>query len=147
MNDRNYTVQTKIARPVSEVFEAVIDDRQLARYFVDKASGPLREGQEIVWHWGQWGDYPVIVKRIVRNERIELELDTVAWKKLTTGSYPVMVIMEFESLSETTTMISISEAGWLHDEPGYKASHENCGGWTHMSICLKAYLEHAIDLR
>ena len=30
---------------------------------------------------------------------------------------------------------------------GLKASYDNCGGWMHMSCCLKAYLEYGINLR
>jgi hypothetical protein len=44
-------------------------------------------------------------------------------------------------------MLSISEQGWKTDAPGIKGSLDNCGGWTHMAMCLKAYIEHGIDLR
>jgi hypothetical protein len=56
-------------------------------------------------------------------------------------------MMEFESIDGQSTMFSISESGWHRDDPGLKASHENCGGWQHMALCLKAFLEHGIDLR
>ncbi len=46
-----------------------------------------------------------------------------------------------------STMLSISEQGWLTDEAGLKGSHDNCSGWTHMALCLKAFVEHGIDLR
>lgn len=147
MNNRNYSVQTQIARPIEQVFQAVVEENQLAKYFVGTATGPLREGRHVVWYWEEWGHYPVTVKRVIPNQRIELEIDTVAWKKYTSQGYPVLITMEFERLSENSTMITISESGWRSDEPGYKASHENCSGWTHMSLCLKAYLEYGIDLR
>ena len=44
-------------------------------------------------------------------------------------------------------MLSISESGWKTDEEGLKGSHDNCGGWQQMAMCLKAYLEYDIDLR
>ena len=44
-------------------------------------------------------------------------------------------------------MLSISESGWKTDREGLKGSHDNCSGWTHMAMCLKAYLEHGLDLR
>lgn len=147
MQPRNYTVQTQIARPDSEVYQAIVDEQQLSQYFVEKSSGPLREGSRIVWNWGKWGDYPVTVKTMIPNQRIEFELNSTEWKKTTENGYGVLVIVELETLSENSTMLSISESGWLHDEPGYKASHDNCGGWTHMQLCLKAYLEYGIDLR
>ncbi len=48
---RNYTVKTKILRPVADVFDAVISSEKLQRYFVNGASGNLEEGERIVWHW------------------------------------------------------------------------------------------------
>lgn len=147
MSPRNYSVQTQINKPVPVVFEAIVQPGHLCKYFVDKSSGTLVEGKDINWHWGQWGDYPVTVTKLVPNKLIELEINSTAWKKTTDAGYAVKMIFELEPLSDTSTMLTISEAGWLHDEPGYKASHENCGGWTHMALCLKAYLEYGIDLR
>ncbi len=78
---------------------------------------------------------------------IQLKLDSKAWKKTPDEPYPVKVIFEFESLDDDTTMLSISEEGWKTDADGLKASHDNCGGWSHMATCLKAWIEHDIDLR
>ena len=64
MEERNYQVQTKINRPVGDVFDAIVNDELLQKYFTDRSSGPLAEGQTIVWHWSEWGDYPVEVKKI-----------------------------------------------------------------------------------
>ena len=44
-------------------------------------------------------------------------------------------------------MVRISESGWRETPAGLKASYDNCGGWMHMALCLKAYLEHGINLR
>jgi uncharacterized protein YndB with AHSA1/START domain len=77
---------------------------------------------------------------------IELALDSKEWEKTQSEAYEVLVIFEFEEL-EDGTMLSISEQGWKTDAPGIKGSLDNCGGWTHMAMCLKAYIEHGIDLR
>jgi len=45
---RNYTVQTKILRPVADVFDAVISSERLKGYFVNGASGNLVEGERVV---------------------------------------------------------------------------------------------------
>lgn len=145
---RNYTIQTKILRPVSEVFDAVVSKDKLCKYFTSKASGDFEEGAEIRWRWGHYEiELPVIVDRIVANELIELTLDSKVWKKTISKSYPVKVIFEFEKLEDGATMLSISEEGWKTDPDGLKGSHDNCGGWTHMAMCLKAWIEHDIDLR
>lgn len=144
---RNYRIQTKICRPVGDVFAAIIERDKLCHYFVNAASGDLTEGAEIRWHWDHYGENPVTVKKIVKNELILLGLDSKEWDKTKVESYEVLVRFEFESLEDGDTMLSISEEGWKTDAEGLKASHDNCGGWQHMAMCLKAWLEHGIDLR
>ncbi len=147
MTERNYTVQTKIQRPVAVVFDAIVNEETICKYFADKTSGPLVEGQRIIWTWNHCGDCPVVVKRIVENELVHLELDSQEWKKTEGDAYKVDVSLEVESLDDGSTMLSISEQGWLTDKSGLKGSHDNCSGWTHMAMCLKAWIEHNIDLR
>ena len=143
---RNYTVRTKIKRPVADVFDAVVSSERMLGYFVDGASSDLIEGTTVIWRWDHYGEYPVVVKKVVANELIELALDSKEWDKTATEAYEVKVIFEFEELNDGT-MLSISEEGWKSDADGLKGSHENCSGWTHMAMCLKAYIEHGIDLR
>ena len=145
---RNYTVQTRIMRPVAEVFDAIVSSDKLCNYFTDRSSGDLEEGREVGWHWAHYEPtLPVTVNRIVENALIELTLESAEWKKTVAESYPVKVIFEFEALDADSTMLSISEDGWKTDTDGLKASHDNCGGWAHMGMCLKAWIEHGIDLR
>lgn len=144
---RNYTVQTRIKRPVADVFDAVMSSEKMQQYFVDGASEDLIEGATVRWRWNQYGENPVVVKKVVRNERIELTLNSREWDKTTDEAYDVLVVFEFEALDEGGTLLSISEEGWKTDADGLKGSHDNCGGWTHMAMCLKAWIEHGIDLR
>lgn len=146
--DRNYTVQTKILRPVADVFDAVVRSEILCHYFTDKTTGDLVEGTEVGWTWNHYEfTLPANVDQVIDNKRIELTIDSAEWKKTTAETYPVKVIFEFEALDDGSTLLSISEAGWRTDADGLKGSHDNCGGWTHMAMCLKAWLEHGIDLR
>lgn len=144
---RNYTVRTKILRPVAEVFDAIISREKLCRYFTDKASGDLVPGEVIRWHWDHYGELPIRVDEVIANERIVLTLNSRDWDKTSSDAYDVSVVFDFELLDDGNTMLSISEAGWKTDADGLKASHENCSGWTHMAVCLKSWIEHGIDLR
>jgi uncharacterized protein YndB with AHSA1/START domain len=145
---RNYTVQTKILRPVADVFDAIVKRSKLCNYFTGHASGDLEENTEVRWRWNHYEfELPVTVDKIVVNELIQLTLDSGTWKKTVDESYPVRVIFEFEELEDGNTMLSISEDGWKTDAGGLKGSHDNCGGWSHMAMCLKAWIEHDIDLR
>ncbi len=143
---RNYTVQTRINRPVADVFDAVVSSERMKKYFLDGASSDLVEGKEVTWRWDHYGENPVTVRKVVENELIELAIDSREWDKTKSEAYEVLVIFEFEKIDDGT-MLSISEQGWKTDADGLKGSHENCGGWTHMAMCLKAYIEHGIDLR
>jgi uncharacterized protein YndB with AHSA1/START domain len=144
---RNYTVQTRIMRPAADVFDAVVCKEKMMNYFVTGASDDLREGATIRWRWNHYGENPVVVKKIVDNKLVELTLDSREWDKTKDEAYDVRVIFEFEELEDGSTMLSISEEGWKTDADGLKGSHDNCGGWTHMAMCLKAWIEHGIDLR
>lgn len=144
---RNYTVSTRIEKPVKEVFNAVVSKDILNKYFTDGSSADLKEGKRIKWRWDHYGELSVVVRKIVKNKLIELVLDSREWDKTKEDAYDVTVIFDFESLDDGATKISISEQGWRADSEGLKASHDNCSGWTHMATCMKAWLEHGIDVR
>ncbi len=144
---RTFTIQTTINKPVGEVFDAIVDPSKLQQYFAGRSSGPLAPGARVVWFWEGWGEYPVTVDEVVPHERVVLRLNSTEWKKSSSDSYDVRVVFEVESLSPDKTLLKISEDGWKDDADGIKASYENCGGWQHMATCMKAWLEHGIDLR
>ena len=140
--DLKFQVQLKIRRPVAEVFEGVVNPGKLSGYFVQKSSGPLREGTTVKWTFAEVpGDHDVVVRRVVANEQIVFE-----WAAAE-GGYNTTVAMTFVPLDAVTTMVKISESGWRETAAGLAASYDNCGGWMHMALCLKGYLEHGINLR
>jgi uncharacterized protein YndB with AHSA1/START domain len=143
----NYTIRTKINKPVVDVFNAIVSSARIIKYFTNGSSGDLIEGEEVIWHWDDYGSNPVFVKTVRPNALIELTLNSENWQKTKGHAYQVLVSIEFESLDDESTMLSISESGWRTDAEGLKGSHDNCGGWQHMAMCLKAFLEYGIDLR
>ena len=145
--DKNFELRTTINRSQPEVFNAVADQKYLTQYFVDRTSGSLNSGDTVIWAWNQWGEHPVTVQEVSPHSKIVFTLNSVQWKKSESDDYDVTVTFEFESLEDDKTLVTVSEAGWKQDADGYKASHENCGGWQHMLMCLKGYLEHGVDLR
>jgi uncharacterized protein YndB with AHSA1/START domain len=140
--DLKFQVQLKIQRPVADVFDGVVNPAKLSGYFVQKASGPLREGTTVQWTFAEVpGDHDIVVRKVVVNERIVFE-----WAA-SEGGYNTTVEMSFVPLDGAATMVKISESGWRETPKGLAASYDNCGGWMHMALCLKAYLEHGINLR
>lgn len=137
-----FEVQLKILKPVAEVFEAVVNPRKLSGYFVKSASGPIAEGETVMWTFAELpGESPVRVETLVKNERIVLHWDA------SEGGYQTRVEMHFKPLEGGATMVQIRESGWKDTAKGIESSYGNAGGWMHMMCCLKAYLEHGINLR
>jgi uncharacterized protein YndB with AHSA1/START domain len=140
--DLKFQVQVKIQRPVAEVFDGVVNPTKLSGYFVQKASGPLREGTTVQWTFAEVpGDHDIVVRQVVANERVVFEWGAAE------GGYNTTVEMQFVPLDATTTMVRISESGFRETPAGLAASYGNCGGWMHMGMCLKAYVQHGINLR
>jgi uncharacterized protein YndB with AHSA1/START domain len=140
----SFQVQLKIRKPVSEVFDAVVDPKKLSGYFTRTASGPLATGQTVMWSFAEApdvGEFPVKVKEVVKNSRISF-----GWESAE-GGYDTLVEMTFVPLDGGATMVQIRESGWRDTPEGVKASYDNAGGWMHMMACLKAYLEYGINLR
>lgn len=152
-----FQVQTKVQRPVHEVFDAVYNPKKLSGYFTTAgASAPLDEGTTVMWGFADFDGgkpFPVYVKQVIADKLIAFEWaaseqnDDANPKSLTQLPYNTRVEMHFESLGPSSTLVRIGESGWKETEKGLQASYGNCQGWMHMSMCLKAYLEHGINLR
>jgi uncharacterized protein YndB with AHSA1/START domain len=141
-----FEVAGRIARPVHEVFEAVVDPEQLSRYFTTGgAKGRLESGATVMWDFADFpGAFPVEVVEVVPDQRIVLR-----WDATDDGSetYQTTVTMSFEPLDGDRTLVTIAEEGWRPTEAGQRASYDNCEGWTNALCCMKAWLEHGITLR
>ena len=140
-----FQVHAKISKPRNEVFDAVANPEKLSKYFTTGgASGPLRAGTQVVWKFADYpGDIVVFVTKATPNELIVFE-----WKAEDPESdYTTTVEMAFESLTPRTTLVGITESGWRETPRGLKSSYMNCQGWMNMLCCLKAWLEHNINLR
>ena len=137
-----FQVQMKIRKPVAQVFDGVVNPKKLSGYFTKTASGPIAEGTTVMWSFPEFeGEFPVIVRQVIANERIVFE-----WEAMERG-YNTKVEMVFKALDANNTMVQISESGWRDTPKGIESSYGNCGGWMAMLSFLKAYLEHGINLR
>jgi uncharacterized protein YndB with AHSA1/START domain len=144
--DLTFKVSGRIARPVGEVFEAVVDPGELSHYFATGgAKGRLETGATVTWDFHDFpGAFPVEVVEVEKDKRIVLR-----WAASDPeGSYMTTVTMSFEPLDDgRRTLVTISEGGWRETSSGLKASFGNCEGWTGMLAAMKVWLEHGINLR
>ena len=142
-----FEVAGRIARPVEEVFEAIVDPGTLSRYFTTGgAEGRIEPGATVSWSFHDFpGAFPVEVVEVEKNKRIVLRWE--ADEKDPSAKYDTIVTMRFEALEDGRTLVSIAEEGWRETPAGLKASYGNCMGWSQMLCAMKAWVEHGINLR
>ncbi len=144
-----FTVSGRIAKPVHDVFEAVVDPDELSGYFTTGgARGRLETGATVTWDFHDFpGAFPVHVVEVVQDEKIVLRWGAADGTEDQGGSYETTVTMGFEQLDDGRTLVTISEGGWRKNAAAQKASYGNCEGWTGMLCAMKVYIEHGINLR
>lgn len=141
-----FQVQTKIQKPVEEVFDAVHNPDKLSGYFTNGgASASLNEGTTVEWRFAdtpgeEIGPFPVEVKKVIPNKLIVFE-----WQGA--KDHNTLVEMNFEKTGPEETLVKITETGWKEDQSDLNSSYGNCMGWTQMLCCLKGYVEYGINLR
>ena len=154
-----FAISGRIARPVHDVFEAVVDPGQLSEYFTTGgAKGRLETGATVVWDFADFpGAFPVKIVEVVPDRRIVLEWDAAESDQLETkdrgsmadAGYRTTVTMSFTPVDGDAgrTLVEIAEEGWRETPAGLKASYGNCMGWSQMLAALKVWIEHGINLR
>ena len=141
-----FKVSGRIARPLHDVFEAVVDPDQLSRYFTTNgAKGRLETSATVVWDFADFpGAFPVHVVEVDPDRRIVLRWQAADGDD---DPYETTVTIEFEALDDERTLVTIAEDGWRDTVRGQQASYDNCEGWTGMLCAMKVWLEHGINLR
>jgi uncharacterized protein YndB with AHSA1/START domain len=141
-----FKISGRIARPLHDVFEAVVDPDQLSDFFTTGgAKGRLETGATVTWDFADFpGAFPVEVVEVETDRRIVLQ-----WQATDSPDdpYSTTVTMEFDALDDGRTLVTIAEDGWRDTAAGQEASYGNCEGWTGMLCALKVWLEHGINLR
>lgn len=149
--EMKFTVGGRIAKPVSEVFEAVVNPEHLSHFFTTGgAQGRLESGATVTWDFHDFpGAFPVQVVEVEQDKRIVLRWDGPedAIEPDASGAKRTIVTMTFTALEDGRTHVQISEEGWSSTPEGLKASYGNCEGWTGMLCAMRMWLEHEINLR
>lgn len=146
-----FTIAGRISKPVSEVFEAVVNPDHLSCFFTTGgAKGRLETGAVVTWDFHDFpGAFPVHVVEVLKDKRIVLRWDGAdkAVEPDATGARLTTVTMTFEPLEDGRTLVRIAEEGWARTQDGLSASYGNCEGWTGMLCAMKVWLEHGFNLR
>jgi uncharacterized protein YndB with AHSA1/START domain len=145
-----FTVGGRIAKPVGEVFEAVVNPDHLSQFFTTGgAKGRIEPGAVVTWDFHDFpGAFPVRVVEVEKDKRIVLSWNAAENAAPAGASGPrTTVTMTFEPLEANRTLVRIAEHGWSDTPEGLKASYGNCEGWTGMICAMKMWLEHGLNLR
>jgi uncharacterized protein YndB with AHSA1/START domain len=134
------SIKDRVLRPVSDVFDAIVNPVKLAGFFVSGASGAMREGATVTWHFADvGGTISATVNKVIVNELISFE-----WAA---SGVTARVDMFFDAINEEMTSVKIVEDGWPLDKQGVARALGQTQGWTDFLCSLKAYLYTGIKLR
>jgi uncharacterized protein YndB with AHSA1/START domain len=90
-----FKVSGRISKPVHDVFEAVVDPKQLSGYFTTGgAKGRLETGATVTWDFHDFpGAFPVHVVEVVQDQKIVLHWGAADGTPDQGGSYDTTVTM------------------------------------------------------
>jgi len=133
-------VQMGILKSASEIFEAIVNPEVMTKYFISGSTGKMESGKTLTWTWTDYeGEHEVKVGKIEKDKIVSFE-----WAG---SGVKCVVVITIEQKGEQKTLVKITESEWPADYKGANQCMGQVEGWTHFLICMKAYLEHEIDLR
>lgn len=133
--ESNATIQ--IQKPLEEVFEGIVNPAKMTKYFISESSGRLESGKEVNWKFPEFADkFPVTEIKIKADRSISFVWDP-----------ETVVNITLEKLPDNSTIVRVNENGKELNEDNLKWVLENTEGWANFLACMKAYLEHGIQLR
>ena len=131
----------QIQKPVDEVFEAIVDPAKMSNYFISHGSGRMEENAGLIWQFPEFDmKVPVRVGKIEQGKYISFYWDGEDGK-------PLLVEITFTTIKGNDTLVNVTEKSRDNDEAGIKWLKGNTEGWANFLACLKAWLDHGINLR
>lgn len=134
-------VGLRMAKPASEVFEAIADPSKMKNYFISQSSGRMEEGATVHWGFPEMdATFPVQVKKAEPGKNISFTWNNVNGRETT-------VNINLNTVDANTTFVVITEGEEEWNEQGLQWLKSNTEGWANFLACLKAWLEYGINLR
>ncbi len=131
----------QILKPVSEVFEAIVEPEKMSRYFISKSTGKIEAGKTLHWEFPEFeGSFPVKIDQVEKDKYISYN-----WEGY--EGFETLVEIELEAREKDSTLVTITEKSLPNNEAGITWLSRNTGGWANFLACLKAYIEYDVELR
>lgn len=142
MSNQKLEIKTgiQIAKPLNEVFEAIVNPDGMTNYFISKSSGRMEEGKSLIWIFPELSDeVPIKVGKIEQDKYV-----SYYWGE---GDKELLVEITLVSYKGNATVVTVTEKSMDNNEAGIKWLKGNTEGWANFLACLKAWLEYGIHLR
>ena len=131
----------QILKPAHEVFQAIVDPAKMSNYFISEGSGPMEEGKTVTWKFPEFNErFPVRVGKVEQDKYI-----SYSWEG--TDSSELLVEITLTPKGDNATIVTITEKEMDNNVAGLTWLKGNTAGWANFLACLKAYMEHGINLR
>lgn len=131
----------QISKLKTEVFDAIVNPEKMSNYFISESTGNMAEGESITWKFPEFeGEVLIEVKRLIPDELISFEWEGTKAEKL-------LVNISLTEMPDKSTLVKVTEGKMANDKAGIQWFGGNTEGWANFLACLKAYLEHGINLR
>ena len=131
----------QINEPPHEVFEAIVDPSKMSNYFISESTGRIEEGRDLEWRFPEFKDPAnVHVVQVNKDEYISFQWEGAKGEKL-------LVEITLLPMPENSTLVKITEGKMPNNKKGVKWLAQNTEGWANFLACLKAFVEHEINLR
>jgi uncharacterized protein YndB with AHSA1/START domain len=127
----------QVQKPVSDVFEAIVDPDKMTKFFISESTGRMDSGKELHWKFPEFSDEFRIWNIVAEKDR----LISFVWDKET------IVKIQLEAQGDGSTVVQVTEDGKDFNESNLKWLIGNTEGWANFLACMKAYLEYGVQLR
>ncbi|TVY08855.1 SRPBCC family protein [Paenibacillus cremeus] len=137
----NNVTKVRISKPAHEVFESFVDPARIGHFWFSSSSARWEVGKTITLRYEEYnaqGDIQIL----------EIEADRKIGFRWGQGEEGHVVTITLNEVENASTVIEITEEGFpIQTEEQVRALIDNKEGWVYMLSCLKAYLEHGVNIR
>lgn len=127
----------QIQKPVSDVFDAIVDSNKITQYFIGSSTGRIEPDAKLMWTFPEFDEIcPIAIITARTNQLIEF-----AWDPET------IVRIAFHAQQDNSTVVRVEEGKKVPSNENLVWLMDNTAGWANFLACLKAFLEYGINLR
>lgn len=127
----------QIQKPVSIVFQSIVNPDVMTRYFISESDGRLETGKDRTWAFSDFpGNIPIRDVQVIPGRSVRFVWDP-----------ETVVHITLEPMPGDSTLVRVSEDGKVVNEENLKWVIQNTEGWANFLACMKAWLEYQVPLR